>query len=64
MSCKNDYASHDEGDCAYDHRGENVKVSVLGVAVALTLGFSASCAGSSSKPLIDSQTPHRSTAAP
>ncbi len=41
MSCKNDYASHDEGDCAYDHRGENVKVSVLGVAVALTLGFSA-----------------------
>lgn len=41
MSGKNDYADHALGDCSYDHRGEEVKLSVLGLAVALTLGFSA-----------------------
>ena len=41
MSGKNDYADHSRGDCSYDHRGEEVKLSVLGLAVALTLGFSA-----------------------
>lgn len=41
MSGKNDYADHSLGDCSYDHRGEEVKLSVLGLAVALTLGFSA-----------------------
>ena len=41
MSVKNDYADHALGDCSYDHRGEEVKLSVLGLAVALTLGFSA-----------------------
>lgn len=41
MIRKHDYADHSAGDCAYDHRAEDVKMSVLGVAVALTLGFSA-----------------------
>lgn len=40
MNCKNDYAHHAQGDCSYDHRGEDVKLSVLGVAVVMTLGFS------------------------
>lgn len=41
MIRKPDYAGHDQGDCTYDHRAEDVKLSVLGVAVVLTLGFSA-----------------------
>ncbi len=41
MSRKQDYADHSQGDCTYDHSAEQVKLSVLGLAVALTLGFSA-----------------------
>ena len=35
------YSSHEAGDSIYDHSGEKVKTSVLGFAIALTLGFSA-----------------------
>lgn len=35
------YAGHDEGDSAYQHNATKVKTSVLGIAVLLTLGFSA-----------------------
>ena len=35
------YSSHEAGDSNYDHSGEKVKTSVLGFAIALTLGFSA-----------------------
>ena len=34
------YSSHCAGDSAYDHSAERVKGSVLGLAIALTLGFS------------------------
>ncbi len=40
-SRRQDYGNHEQGDSAYDHRGEKVKMSVLGLAVVLTLGFSA-----------------------
>ena len=35
------YSDHDKGDSAYTHSAEQVKLSVLGLAVVLTLGFSA-----------------------
>ena len=40
MSSPNQYAAHSHGDSSYNHSAEKVKLSVLGVAVALTLGFS------------------------
>lgn len=35
------YSDHDAGDSAYNHSAEQVRLSVLGFAVVLTLGFSA-----------------------
>ena len=35
------FSSHDQGDSLYNHATQQVKTSVLGVAVLLTLGFSA-----------------------
>ena len=35
------YSSHHAGDSAYDHSAEKVRTSVLGLAITLTLGFSA-----------------------
>lgn len=40
MSLETNYAAHSHGDSAYDHSADRVQISVLGVAVALTLGFS------------------------
>ena len=36
-----DFSSHGQGDSLYNHATQQVKTSVLGVAVLLTLGFSA-----------------------
>ena len=36
----NKYSGHEQGDSRYDHSAEKVKLSVLGVAVGLTLSFS------------------------
>ena len=33
------FSSHGQGDSLYNHATQQVKVSVLGVAVLLTLGF-------------------------
>lgn len=41
MSVNNNYSAHSRGDSAYNHSADEVKLSVLGVAVVLTLGFSA-----------------------
>lgn len=35
------YSSHEQGDSSYNHCSTKVKISVLGTAIALTLGFSA-----------------------
>ncbi len=35
------YSRHGSGDSAYDHSADRVKTSVLGLAILLTLGFSA-----------------------
>ncbi|MDO4938021.1 MAG: cation diffusion facilitator family transporter [Sutterellaceae bacterium] len=40
MSCSVKYSDHRAGDSHYDHSADRVKLSVLGFAVVLTLGFS------------------------
>lgn len=40
MSSPTQYAAHSHGDSTYDHSADKVRLSLLGVAVVLTLGFS------------------------
>ncbi len=41
MGAATKYSDHDAGDSSYNHSAEQVRLSVLGLAVVLTLGFSA-----------------------
>ncbi len=41
MTKETKYSDHGAGDGHYDHRGDEVRPTVLGIAVILTLGFSA-----------------------